>query len=185
MGSGGGDLPRVYPATSDIGRHHLPAFYCLWRGAGWVYRLVLDGQLLRLAVDQRPDRRDITCEQLPSCRLILPPTVKCEWFELIAVLWLELDKQFAAEGKLFWLLADNTFLFRHFFSQLPVVSNAQRIGLSLLLLISRLNTWVDRSSSIPPPPQPSASSCERNSCENSVESVQPAQKLSLCYISQL
>lgn len=36
---------------------------------GRVYRLVLDGQLLRLAVDQRPNKRDITCEQLPSRRI--------------------------------------------------------------------------------------------------------------------
>lgn len=44
-----------------------------------------------------------------------------------------------------------TFLFKQFSSQLPVVSNTRRIGLSLLLLISHLYTWVDRSSSIPPP----------------------------------
>lgn len=74
-------------------------------------------------------------------------------------------------------------LLKHSFSLLLLVSNAHCIGLSPLLLISHLYTWVDRSSTNTPPPQPSAASCERDSCENSVESVQPGRgTLSLLYL---
>lgn len=51
---------RRWPSTCLSGHvwhwpPHLPAYYCLWTGVGGVYRLVLDGQLLCLAVDQRPN----------------------------------------------------------------------------------------------------------------------------------
>lgn len=58
----------------------------------------------------------------------------------------------------FWLLADITLCYYFSFQTVPLfaalllVSNAQCIGLSLLLLISHLYTWVDRSSSIYSPP---------------------------------
>lgn len=88
--------------------------------------------------------------------------------------------EFLADETLLLLFFSNTSSLSRSLSvcRLLVVSNAQRIGFyPFLLLISHLYTWVDRSSSIRLllllPPPPSAASCERDSCENSVESVQP------------
>lgn len=74
---------------------HLPAYYCLWRGTGGggavagVYRLVLDGQLLCLAVDQRPNNGDMR-GTLPasSCHPVACPTITDQmWMESLIIIW--------------------------------------------------------------------------------------------------
>lgn len=71
---GSGDLHPICVASSDIGLPICLFIFLFMRsylGRG-LYRLALDGQLLRLALDQEPNNNGmsgyITCKQLPpSC----------------------------------------------------------------------------------------------------------------------
>lgn len=67
--AGHGDLRCVYPA--------LTATICwnivVYKEERQVYGLLLDAQLPRLAADQQPNTKDITCEQLPSCHMTCWP----------------------------------------------------------------------------------------------------------------